>query len=74
MKVKVELSDHLQPQEADQLRALLNFNNNSAAVTHLNDLHRFLLSGQVHDAGKNILEIEIAELTNDIVRTEAFNA
>ncbi|WP_028609747.1 hypothetical protein [Paenibacillus harenae] len=68
MKATVDLSHELDEQEADMIRSLIHIERNAGAVSHLNDLHKFRLSGLVSAAAVNWLEIEIGELERDIVR------
>lgn len=56
--------------EKEMMQAVIK--NNTEAIAHLNSLYKFLKSDLVHDAGKNIIEIEIEELSKDIFRNEAF--
>lgn len=72
MKQTVVLNTELDEHDVDKLRSLLQIERNAGAISHLNDLHKFRMSGLVTDAADNWLAIEIHELERDIVRSTAF--
>lgn len=72
MKTIVGLSEVMNDKEIADLKSLLDVERKAGAIKHLNDLHKFRLSGQISVPADNWLEIEIHELERDIVRGEVF--
>lgn len=67
MKITVDLMKVLSEQARQNAIA-----DQSTSIKHLNNLHKHRYSGEVSEAAQDWLDSEIAELTHDIVRTEAF--